>query len=80
MASLIEIEAFCTERLAAMLELEPAHITPVTSFASLGLDSSTAVHFVLELEDWLGIELYPAVTDDFPTVGALSAHLAGLTV
>ncbi len=38
------------------------------SFASLGLDSAMAVHFVLEIEEWLGIELYPSVTEDYPTL------------
>lgn len=74
-----EIETFCRDRLSTILDLDPARITPETSFAGLGLDSAMAVHFVLEAEEWFGVELYPAVTADYPTVGAFSAYLAQLS-
>lgn len=78
MATHAEIETFCQERLSSLLDIETSRITPETTFASLGLDSAMAVHFVLEAEDWFGVELYPAVTADYPTVGAFAGHLAQL--
>jgi acyl carrier protein len=74
-----EIERFCTTRLAAMLEIDEAGIAPMTSFASLGLDSAAAVHFVLEVEQEYGVELYPGVTQDYPTIAQFAEHLAGAT-
>lgn len=78
MPSLVEIQDYCRERLAATLDIAPADIAPGTSFASLGLDSAMAVHFVLEIEDWLGVELYPSVTEDHPTLEAFCAYAASL--
>ncbi len=73
-----EIARVCTARLAAMLEIDEAGIAPETSFASLGLDSAAAVHFVLELEQEYGIELYPGVTQDYPTIAQLAEYLGTL--
>ena len=78
MATDAEIETFCRDRLSSILDIEPARITPETTFASLGLDSAMAVHFVLEAEEWFAVELYPAVTVDYPTVGAFAGYLAQL--
>lgn len=78
MATDAEIEAFCRDRLSSILDIEPARITLETSFAGLGLDSAMAVHFVLEAEEWFGVELYPAVTADHPTVGAFVSYLSRL--
>lgn len=73
-----EIETFCAARLAAMLEIDETGIAPATSFASLGLDSAAAVHFVLEIEQEYGVELYPGVTQDYPTVAQFAEYLGTL--
>lgn len=73
-----EIEIFCSARLADMLDIDVAGIMPATSFASLGLDSAAAVHFVLEVEQEYGIELYPGVTQDYPTVTQFAEYLSNL--
>ncbi len=41
----------------AQLELDPAEITPDTSFESLGIDSLDIVEMIMDLEGELGIEL-----------------------
>ncbi|GGF51731.1 phosphopantetheine attachment site domain protein [Azorhizobium oxalatiphilum] len=78
MPSLPDITDFCRERLAATLEIEAAGIAPDATFASLGLDSAMAVHFVLEIEDRFGVELYPSVTEDYPTVETFAGYVATL--
>lgn len=73
-----EIERFCKTCLADMLDVDEGGIQPSTTFASLGLDSATAVHFVLEIEQEYGVELYPGVTHDFPTVAQFAEYLGNL--
>ena len=61
-----------------MLEIDEANLTSETSFASLGLDSAAAVHFVLEVEQEYGVELYPGVTQDHPTLIKVAEYLVSL--
>lgn len=78
MPSISEIESFCRSRLAEMLEIDKASIAPETSFASLGLDSAASVHFVLEIEQEYGVELYPGATQDHPNLTKFAEYLASL--
>lgn len=73
-----EIERFCRSSLAAMLDIDEAGIMPATTFAGLGLDSAAAVHFVLEVEQEYRVELYPGVTQDYPTVAQFVDYLGTL--
>lgn len=73
-----EIEQFCQDCLATMLDIEMDRVQPTATFASLGLDSAAAVHFVLEVEQQFGLELHPGVTDDYPTVAEFADYLARL--
>ena len=34
-----------------------------------------AAYFIVELEDWLGVELYPELVFEHPTVGELARHI-----
>jgi acyl carrier protein len=70
------IRAWCTNYLAQTLELPCEEIGPETRFVRLGLDSASAVHFIVELEEWLGIELQPELAFDHPTIADLARHLA----
>ena len=73
-----DIERFCRSSLAAMLDIDEAGIEAATTFSSLGLDSAAAVHFVLEVEQEYRIELYPGVTQDYPTVAQFVDYLGTL--
>ena len=42
---------------AKQLELNPAEITPESSFETLGIDSLDIVEMIMDLESELGIEL-----------------------
>lgn len=53
-------------------------VAPGASFARMGLDSASAAYFVVELEEWLGLELQPEIIFEHPTVAELARHVAGL--
>jgi len=80
-ASTIEmrrIADWLVQALAARLDIAPAAVDPAAPFASLGLTSRLGVQLVGELEQWLGRDdLSPTLLWEYPTVDALSRHLAG---
>jgi acyl carrier protein len=69
------ISDWCANCLARMLEISVDQIAPGASFARLGLDSASAIHLIVELEDWLGIELSPDLLYEYPTIAELAHHL-----
>jgi acyl carrier protein len=75
-ASEAEIREFCLGYLRKSLELPAEEIVPEASFARLGLDSASSVGLLLELEEWLGLELSPEATVDYPTIAELARFLA----
>ena len=72
-----EIRVWCVIYLAKMLDRPEAEIDPAKSFAQLGLDSAMATYFIVDLEEWLGDELFPEMAFEYPSIEKLSAHLAG---
>jgi acyl carrier protein len=63
---------------AALLEIDPNTVDVDKPFRSLGLDSIAAVDLSAKLEDWLGCELSPTVSYDYPTIAKLSEHVVSL--
>jgi len=59
-----------------LLNLTPDEIDLELPFESYGLDSAAAVAMTGDLEDWLTVELDPTLVYDYPTISALSSHLA----
>lgn len=51
-------------------------IDPDTKFARLGVDSATAVFLLVELEEWLGVELGAEVVFEHQTITDLARHLS----
>ena len=70
------IRDWCVEYLARTLDLPQQTIDTEMTFAGLGLDSANSVFLIVELEDWLGLELTPDLLFDHPTIGELARHLA----
>ncbi len=64
------------EYLARTLDLPDHTIDPEMTFVRLGLDSANSVFLIVELEDWLGLELTPELLFDHPTISELARHLA----
>ena len=72
--SVSEISAWCVAYLSQMLERPAAEIDPEAPFTRLGVDSATSTYFLVELEEWLGVELDPEIVFEYPTIGALARY------
>jgi acyl carrier protein len=70
------IRDWCTEHLSRTLDLPAQAIDTQTTFARMGLDSANSVFLIVELEDWLGLELTPDLLFEYPTICELARHLA----
>jgi acyl carrier protein len=71
-----EIRHWCIHRLASTLNVPANRIDPQVKFARLGMDSATSVFFLVEIEEWLGIELPSDTVFEYPTIAELARHLA----
>jgi acyl carrier protein len=71
-----EIIDWCISYIRDTLEVAATEVGPNITFAEMGLDSAASAYFVVELEEWLGIELYPEIVADYPTVAQLAHHIA----
>ncbi|MBV9824304.1 MAG: acyl carrier protein [Alphaproteobacteria bacterium] len=70
-----EICDWCLNYIRQNVESPPSEIGPENTFSEMGLDSATSVYFVVELEEWLGMELEPEIVGDYPTIATLARHL-----
>ena len=70
------IRDWCVAYLARTLDLPDQTIDPEMTFARLGLDSANSVFLIVELEDWLGVELIPDLLFEHPTIAELARYLA----
>ena len=75
-ASEAAIRDWCVKYLARTLDLSLEEIEPDASFARLGLDSANSVYLIVELEEWLGLELTPELVFEHPTISDLARYLA----
>jgi acyl carrier protein len=71
-----EIRQWCTACLAKLLKVPIERIDPQASFARLGVDSAAAVFFVLDIEEWLDLELPASIAFEYPSIAELAAYLA----
>ena len=71
------IRDWCISYLASTLDLPLEQIEPDAKFSRLGLDSANSVYLIVELEDWLGLELAPELIFEHPTISDLARYLAG---
>jgi acyl transferase domain-containing protein/acyl-CoA synthetase (AMP-forming)/AMP-acid ligase II/acyl carrier protein len=70
------IRNWLVAELAARTRVQPAQIDTRQPFSSYGLDSAESVKLAGDLERWLGRRVPPTLAWDFPTIEAVSAHLA----
>jgi acyl carrier protein len=70
------IRDWCVQYLARTLDLPGQTIDTEMTFAQMGLDSANSVFLIVELEDWLELELTPDLLFEHPTICALARHLA----
>lgn len=75
-----EVQDWFVNYLAEILQKPAQEIDTAAPFESFGLDSVTAIGMTGHLEEWLGISIDPMVVYDYPTIEALSGHLAAQTI
>lgn len=71
-----EIQDWMVAYIAELLGKAESEISRDMSFDRLGLDSSSAVALVGDLEDWLGSAVDPTLPYDFPTIELLASQIA----
>lgn len=71
----LDLTQWLVERVAELLELQPADVPVDTSFADLGLSSLQAVELTGDLEGHLDRSLDPTLAYEYPTVSAMVDHL-----
>jgi acyl carrier protein len=76
MPSETEIRDWCLAYLARTVDNPSIPIGPDIRFEQMGLDSATSAYFIVELEEWAGLELEPELVYDYPTIGELSRAIA----
>ncbi|MGH6754176.1 MAG: acyl carrier protein [Bradyrhizobium sp.] len=62
--------------LANVLRIAKDRVKTDAKFSRIGLDSAMVVYVMLEIEEKLGLELSTDDFYDYPTIDALSRHLA----
>jgi acyl carrier protein len=62
--------------LAKTFKTPADRIRPHAKFARLGMDSAASVFFLVELEEWLGIELPTETVFAYPTPAELARYVA----
>lgn len=76
-ASESEIRDWCLDYIRRTIDDPMVAVGPDVPFTQMGLDSARAAYFIVELEEWVGIELYPELVFDHPTIAELARHIAG---
>jgi len=71
-----EILDWCMAYLARTFKTPVDRIRPHAKFARLGMDSAASVFFLMELEEWLGVELPTEIVFECPTPAELARYVA----
>jgi acyl carrier protein len=69
------IRDWCVAYLAKSLNVSAERIDADAKFARLGLDSAKSVFFLMDLEEWLSIELPAESTFENPTIAKLARYI-----
>jgi acyl-CoA synthetase (AMP-forming)/AMP-acid ligase II/acyl carrier protein len=71
------VRTWLVEKLSRQLKIPAAEMDVRRPLGEYGFDSAAVVGLAGDLEDYLGRELRPDLVYDYPTIEALSIHLAG---
>lgn len=74
MESLDEVIQWVRAELAQVLDRPIDEIDSTVTFSRLGVDSDTATHLMIGLEDVLRVELDPDVVAELVTIDSLAAY------
>jgi acyl carrier protein len=71
-----DIQGWCCQYLARVLQRAPESIDCHADFDSLGIDSAESVYLVSALEEWSGVQLSPEAAIEHPNVIELSRFVS----
>jgi len=71
------IELWCVDYIARTLNIPASEVDPTAEFYRFGLDSALATAMILDLEEWLGIDIPPSVVFEQVNIRNLAADLTG---
>ncbi|MFC4534993.1 SDR family NAD(P)-dependent oxidoreductase [Sphaerisporangium dianthi] len=74
-----DVAEWLITRVAEMLSVEPATLSPDVPFTHLGLSSMQAVELSDDLQRWTGLTISPTLAFDHPTIAAAALHIAEAT-
>ena len=70
-----EIRDWCLAYVQRIVDDPGIAVGTDIGFAEMGLDSATSAYFIVELEEWVGVELEPELVFDYPTIADLARHI-----
>ena len=70
-----EIRDWCLVYVRRIVDDPGVAVGADIGFAEMGLDSATSSYFIVELEEWVGVELEPELVFDYPTIAELARHI-----
>lgn len=71
------IELWCVDYIARTLNIPAIEVDPTAEFYRFGLDSALATAMILDLEEWLGIDIPPSVVFEQVNIRNLAVDLTG---
>jgi acyl carrier protein len=71
------IEVWCVDYIARTLNIPASEVDPTAEFYRFGLDSALATAMILDLEEWLGIDIPPSVVFEQVNIRNLATDLTG---
>ena len=71
-----DITAKCAAFIAEQLQRPVTSVHLDTEFDDFGLDSALVTSMLIDLEEWLGVELSPSLVFEEPTVRRLSLAIS----
>lgn len=74
-----EVQEFIVQYLSTKLDVSPERLEVDAPIMTTGISSREAVVLSGELEDFIGQPVEPSVAWEYPTIAALSQHLATLS-
>jgi len=70
-----EIRDWCLVYVRRIVDDPGVAVGADISFPEMGLDSATSSYFIVELEEWVGVELEAELVFDYPTIAELARHI-----
>jgi acyl carrier protein len=71
-----QVSTWIADYIAKTLDMPSAEVDRAMDLENLGLNSALVVSMIGDLEDWLGVELSPAIVFEYRTIDAIASYLA----